>query len=75
MCNDFQGFSKPLFNYQLVNVQKHLRFVLVNNSAVPQNLTKNFYKIIKTFTVSHSNKVDYTFPLIRLLLAGKKIIF
>ena len=51
MCTDFQRFSKPLFSNQLVTVQKHKRFVIVNFAAIPQNLTENFYRITKTFAV------------------------
>ena len=74
MCTDFKGFSKSLFNNQSVNVQKYKRFVIVN-CAITQNLTENFYKKNVYSYCAHSSEADYTFPSIRLLLTGKKIIF
>ena len=72
-CTDFEGFGKPLFNNPLVNAQNHKRFLIVNCAAISQNLTEKFYRITKTFNVTNSSEVNYTFPSIRLLLVGKKI--
>ena len=52
MCTDFLGFSKPLFNSQPVNVQKHKRCVIVNCAAIPQNLTENFYPLASVFLIN-----------------------
>ena len=60
---------------QSMNLPRHKRFVLTNCAPIPQNLTESFYRLTKTFTLPNSSEVDYTFPSIRLLLAGKKIIF
>ena len=59
MCSDLQGVSKPIFNSQHVNVQKHKRFVMVNCAIIPQNLTEIFYRITKLFTVPHSGDEEY----------------
>ena len=43
MCTNFQGFGKPVFNNQPVNVQKLKRFVTLNLGALPQNLIEDIY--------------------------------